>query len=261
MQGEDATFGRTRATSGRFNGFQDKWSYLGAHFEDFQLPFPVLRSKLPELTLVVQLVLVHRRRRAGDVTVLGQRVFDGLDQVCAPNATEAGVVWGDAAGTPQVLQMHTFTEDKAATEHVSMAMRFTTVRFPELYDRVFNGLGARMQDQIQGAYAAPPGFLGGFKDGAYSRNSARMARRAEAVVQEVQTYHRSLYHTVLALMQRGLFDAHIDPEDEDFTRLGSQRRSRRLLLRADSNGSLAAEGCGLFTAYRNGGIHSRHIRV
>ena len=31
-------------------------------------------------------------------------------------------------------------------------------------------------------------------------------------------------------MQRGLFDAHIDPEDEDFTRLGSQRRSRRLLL-------------------------------
>ena len=261
--GSAEAFGRTRPTWGHFNQFSEisRCSYLGAKFEDFQLAFPVLRSKLPELTLVVQLVLVHRRKHAGDVTVLGQRVFDNLDEVCAPNATNPGVVWGDAAGMPKILQMHTFTEDMATADHVSMAMRFTPVRFPELYNRVFHGLDARMQNQILGAYALPPGFLWGLKDGNYSTQSARMAGRAQAVLEEVQTYHRSLYHTVLALMERGLFDMHIDPEDEDFKRLGSQRRSRRLLLRADSSGSLAAESCTLFTAFRGTTMPRRHVRV
>ena len=51
------------------------------HFDDVELPFPVLRSHLKEASVVIQLVQVHRHKHKGQLTVLGQRVLPHGDDV------------------------------------------------------------------------------------------------------------------------------------------------------------------------------------
>lgn len=226
-----------------------------AGFGDFELPFPILRSKIARLSLVVQLIHVHQREHAGHVTVLGQRVLPQLDKAIFERS---GTVWGHPhTGAPQPMAMQGFTDTHPdAGNTVNIAIRFSPLRFRELYARVFGsassalagprifgGASPTMAAQLTTAYAVPN-----------CADSPHEQERVQQVGRDVTTYHEQLYHTVLKLVEDGLYE---DVSD-DLSHLRNQagkgadwRKGRKLLLRIDSvrsgsTDSAATNGVGLF---------------
>eukprot|EP00936_MAST-01D_sp_MAST-1D-sp1_P002311 g2311.t1 len=199
-------FGRTIAVSGR-----------SPEFEQFELPFPILRRTLKHISLVVQLVLVHQGKKAGHVTVLGQRVFSRLDEYV--KAPTMGTVWGEQhTGNPVSMKMMTFAEQRdTAPDSVCMSIKLTTLTFKELHARAFSGIPTEMQSQIVAAY----------HQGAADEVEARV----EKILNDVKSFHEQLYHVVLKLIEDGLFDE----KESDMRGVRPAEHGRRLLLRLDSS--------------------------
>ena len=199
-------FGRTIAVSGR-----------APEFEQFELPFPIRRRTLKHISLVVQLVLVHQGKKAGHVTVLGQRIFSRLHE-CV-EAPKMGTVWGEQhTGDPVSMKMSTFAEERdTAPDSVCMSIKLTTLTFKELHARAFGGIPKEMQDQIMEAY--------------HQGDADEKEARVEKILNDVKSFHEELYHVVLKLIADGLFDE----KESDMKGVRPAEQGRRLLLRLDSS--------------------------
>eukprot|EP00936_MAST-01D_sp_MAST-1D-sp1_P002498 g2498.t1 len=237
-------FGRSVAVTG-----------MSPIFGDFEVPFPILRSKIARLSLVVQLVHVHGRKQRGNVTVLGQRVLTQLDKAIFERS---GTVWGHPhTGAPKLMAMQGFTDSHSeAGNAINIAIRFSPLTFKELYVRVFGssstaiagsrlfgGVSPAMRAQLTEAYTVP-----GCPDLPHEQE------RVQQIGRDVTAYHEQLYHAVLKLVEEGLYE----DVSKDLSHLRNQarkganwRKGRKLLLRIDSvqsgsTDSAGTTGIGLF---------------
>lgn len=199
-------FGRTVPVSGR-----------APEFEQFELPFPILRRTLKHISIVVQLVLVHQREKAGQITVLGQRVFSRLHECVLP--PRMGTVYGaDHTGDPASMKMSNFAEERdTAPDSVCMSIKLTTLTFKELHARAFGGIPKVMQNQIVEAY--------------HQGDSDEVEARVEKILGDVKSFYEQLYHVVLKLIEDGRFDE----KESDMKGVRKAEQGRRLLLRLDSS--------------------------
>eukprot|EP00937_MAST-01D_sp_MAST-1D-sp2_P006809 g6809.t1 len=215
-------FGRSETTSSNRN----------PDFKDFQCAYPVLRSKLAKLTLVVQLVHVHQRKKAGHITVLGQRTFSDLDKVV--ESPRLGVIHGEVhTGNPARLTMHHFNEgSQQLQDTVSLGIKLAPLTFNQMHHRTFHGISSEMQTQISSAYRVPG-------------VAAKKQERVSIILREIKSYHEQLYHVVLRLLDLERFE-----DVGDTSQLSLARVGRSCLLRLDSTSSAggmsAEQGLALF---------------